>query len=389
MTDDVLYWVWLQQVLGYASKKVRTVEKMYKTAKNFYNSGINDWKLCGCFTKSEINRMETYTLREANEIVSSCKGYHQNIITYDSNEYPKTLKNIENPPCVLYVKGKLPNFDSGISISIVGTRSATPYGISAANNLSCDLSREGIIIVSGGALGIDKAAHVGALKAGGKTVAVLGCGINYNYLSANAYMRRQICENGALISEYAPGYPAYPRNFPLRNRIISGLTLGTMVVEADEKSGSLITANLALEQNRDVFAVPGNIGNTCSSGTNALIRLGAIPVLSAQDVINEYAHKRNALTNPTNNSSHIGSDVEDLKHDCVENGLDLVDEQPDLSGLSEDAVKLYSILTNQPKYIDDIIMQSCISSSKALQLITELELNNLIDSHSGKRYSKK
>lgn len=207
-------------------------------------------------------------------------------ITWEDAGYPKLLREVADPPPVLFVKGALTEADAW-AVSIVGTRRATVYGREVTEMLSAELARNNITIVSGMARGIDAIAHQTALKAGGRTVAVLGCGVDVVYPPEHRKLAQQIVENGALVSDYPIGTPPDALNFPPRNRIISGLSLGVVVVEADERSGALITAEFAAEQGRDVFAVPGNIFNRTSRGTNRLIQQGAHIVLDAQSILEE------------------------------------------------------------------------------------------------------
>lgn len=203
-------------------------------------------------------------------------------------------------------------------MAVVGTRSATPYGHKTAFRLSYRLAECGALIVSGGALGIDSEAHRGALQAGGRTIAVLGCSIDYPYLSANAELRKMISEHGALISEYPPGTPPSKVSFPIRNRLISGLALGTVVVEASIKSGSLITADHALNQGKDVFAVPGNIMSSAYAGSNRLLSDGAKPVFSAADILSEYTSQYPHKINMDTAYTIIGEDSFNSPADAVE-----------------------------------------------------------------------
>lgn len=392
--DEKIYWIWLQHCLGFANNKIRTVVLLYKTAKKFYEAGVRNWWLCGCFTKKELSNFENYTLDDAKEIFERCKSLKQNVVTFEDQEYPERLRNIDAPPCVLYTRGSLMDIDGKIAVSVVGTRKSTAYGASMAFNISFDLAKKDVIIVSGGALGIDTEAHKGALQAQGKTIAVLGCGINTNYLMSNSWIRREIIKNGVVVSEYPPDYPSYAWNFPVRNRIISGLSLGTLVVEADEKSGSLITANLALEQNRDVFSVPGDARNASSTGTNALIKLGAIPVTCAEDILNEYEHldfeniSEKIGKTPNFQTNTIGSSVEQSTDDTKESSKGNSDLSNIIDNLSKNSKTLYYSLSNDPLHIDKLSEITKIKTSALLQSVTELELLGLITCHSGRRYSK-
>ncbi|MCM8760904.1 MAG: DNA-processing protein DprA, partial [Candidatus Omnitrophica bacterium] len=205
-------------------------------------------------------------------------------INIDDPEYPKNLKNIHKPPKELYVNGTLEKRDE-IAVAIVGSRRASMYGLEMAEKLAFELALRGVTVVSGMARGIDSAAHKGALKANGRTIAVMGSGHNVIYPPENRRLYDQIITSGAVITEYEDDMPPLPENFPARNRIISGLSLGVVVVEAARNSGALITANFAAEQGREVFAVPGKVSSATSAGTNELIKDGARLVQSVEDII--------------------------------------------------------------------------------------------------------
>jgi len=206
------------------------------------------------------------------------------IVTLEDESYPVLLRKIEHPPPLLYVKGELTSQDEW-SVAVVGTRRASAYGREAARVIAGGLARSGIAVVSGLARGIDSQAHRAALDSGGRTIAILGCGIDVIYPPENAKLAQQVARNGALVTEYALGTPPDARNFPPRNRIISGMTLGVVVVEAGERSGTHITAGYAAEQGREVFAVPGRITSPGSRGTNRLIQDGASPVVEVEDIL--------------------------------------------------------------------------------------------------------
>lgn len=286
--DSRAYWVWLQQALRPGSGKIHRIMEEYLSPVQFYEAGRADWRLMGIFIKAELDRLSQYTLEAAADLIAVHENSGIHVITPEDVRYPDKLREIYDFPAVLYVKGDLPDVDDRLSIAVVGTRKATRIGLSAAKNISRDLAERDVVVVSGGAMGIDTAAHSGALEAGGQTICVLGCGIGYDYLSGSASMRNEIIRHGALVSEFPKGTPPNKGNFPLRNRIISGLCDGTLVVEAGTSSGSLITARDAREQNRDVFAVPGTITQTTAEGTNNLIKSGAKMVTAAGDILEEY-----------------------------------------------------------------------------------------------------
>lgn len=386
LIDKRAYWVWLQHALGAGSSKQNRILMSFASLSDFYSSGVESWCLEGYFTQNELAKLNSFSAENAAALIEYCEKIGQHVITPEDNEYPKPLKQIHNYPCALYVKGKLPDFSATPAISIVGTRKATATGKSAARSFAYELSKRGVVIVSGGALGIDTAAHNGALQAGGKTVCVLGCGIDFNYLMTNAELRKTIANSGAVISEYPPSTQAINSNFPIRNRIISGLTLGTLVVEAAAKSGSLITADLALEQGRDVFAVPGGITSPVSQGVNSLIKSGAKPVSNAGEILEEYIMrfpgrinlddtKTNVILNNTKNN--------ELKNPNKKQTGQKLNE----SEFSSDSVLLYSKLTDKPCHITEIEKITNIPTQRLLTAITELELAEKIRSYSGRRYS--
>lgn len=279
------------------------------------------------------------------------------LCTIFDSEYPCLLRNIFNPPIILYYRGVLPAVDHN-AIAIVGARKATAYGKNAAVMLAAALAEQGMWIVSGAARGIDTAAHQGALesKSSGRTVAVLGCGVDVVYPPENGRLLEKIVQSGAVLSEYPPGTAPHAAFFPARNRIISGLSLGTVVVEAAEKSGALITADFALEQGRDVFAVPGSIFSLHSKGTHNLIKQGAKIVGGAEDILEEY-------------------------------GLASAGPPADHSCLTHEELLVYSMLNyEEPQEIEQIIMKSNLTPSVATYILLQLELRGLVAECGGQRY---
>lgn len=228
-------------------------------------------------------------LTGADQILARCRALGIGILTSQDAAYPQRLRELETAPCVLYVKGDLPQMDQEAAVAIVGARQASPYGIMAAGQMGLELARQGALVVSGSARGVDAAALRGALRGGGRVVSVLGNGIDVIYPASHEDLYADVAASGALVSEYPPGSPPQRHHFPVRNRLIAGLCLGVLVVEGTETSGSLITARWALEQGRDVFAVPGGIDSPLSRGPNGLIRRGeAKLVQDAWDVVEEY-----------------------------------------------------------------------------------------------------
>ncbi|WP_457941855.1 DNA-processing protein DprA [Caproiciproducens sp. LBM24188] len=384
--DRRSYWIWLQHALGAGSSKQNRILETYPCLADFYESGISAWRFEGYFTARELEKLSAFSVEQAQALLEYSERIGQRVVTPECANYPEPLRHIHNAPCVLYVKGELPDFTLLPAISVVGTRKATATGISAAHSFAYSLARRGVVVVSGGALGIDTAAHKGALQAGGKTVCVLGCGIDFNYLMANASLRDAIAVNGAVISEYPPNTQAVNSNFPIRNRIISGLSLGTLVVEAAGKSGSLITADYALEQGRDVFAIPSGIYSPVSQGVNNLIKNGAKPVSWPEEILEEYSSRFPGLLNEEDAGINVvvsKAPVSEQPHP----GLKPNRELPDESTFSAEAVSLYYALSGVPQHITALAAQAGLSIPVLFRAVTELELAGKIQSYSGRRYS--
>ncbi|MBI4435928.1 MAG: DNA-protecting protein DprA [Candidatus Omnitrophica bacterium] len=285
------------------------------------------------------------------------------MVTLLDEMYPKSLREIHDAPVLLYVKGELPS-EGTLCLSIVGSRRASPYGLETAERISRELAGYGFTIVSGFARGIDTASHRGALLAKGRTVAVFGSGLLEIYPSENKTLAKEVSLSGALVSEFPMTYPALPENFPRRNRVISGLSLGVLVVEADERSGALITADFAMEQGREVFAIPGRIDSSLSRGTHRLIQQGAKLVQEVTDILEE-------LKIP------IAEGV--AKHPSARGVA------PTLAGGEE---VIYEHLTDSPKSIDTIVEETRLSAQETLSTLVQLEVKKLVKEHPGKRYTR-
>ena len=293
------------------------------------------------------------------------------IITYQDELYPAKLMNIYDRPPFLYVRGNLNNDD--INIAVVGSRLASTYGKYTTERISRELALKGLTIVSGMARGIDSVAHRGALTAHGRTIAVLGSGLDVIYPPENKKLFTDIIQNGAVISEFPPGTPPLSTNFPTRNRIISGMSYGVVIVEAGEKSGSLITARLALEQGREVFAVPGSIDSAGSRGTNKLIKQGAKLIENIDDILEEIFPQFD------------GTIV--LKPPSVSNSEVIAAKPAEI--LSTVDQKIISFISGSRVHIDDLISSTGLSPAYILGALTTLELKGIIQQHPGKFFSLK
>lgn len=400
MSENLEYWLWLQRALGEGAF-IKEIISDFKSVKNLYNANILELRMSPALTAKQISKIEETDINSVSEIIYSCRQNGWQMIDYDDEKYPKRLKEINNPPAVLYVDGSLPDIDDIATVAIVGTRKASEYAVRVTNVMSRGITEAGALVVSGGALGVDSAAHKGALLAGGKTVAVMGCGLGSNYLNENKSLRQVIRENGALVTEYPPFSKATRYSFPLRNRIISGLSLGVLVVEAGVKSGSLITANYALEQGRDVFAIPGSVLSLDFAGTNRLIDDGATVVTKPEHIVCSYASMFDSL-----DLSKVRG-VDELMNDCVDKNANIEQSEDKLSfdnlengrkkrlkneeaarTLKGDAATVYEALEESFLRLDDIMAKTGLSSAKVLAALTQLEIRGLAESTSGRRYKQ-
>lgn len=284
------------------------------------------------------------------------------LITFWDKEFPEQLKNIYDPPAFLFVIGTLRGEDKN-AIAVVGSRRPSNYGRVVTERLTSELANKGLTIVSGLAYGIDTLAHAQALQSGGRTIAVLGSGVDMIYPTENRSLAERIAKNGAIISEFPMGSGPDRNNFPRRNRIICGLSLGTLVVEAGERSGALITAAMALDQNREVFAVPGNIDSPNSFGTNELVKQGAKIVTSSADILEEL-------------SAQLGHLSQSKKNAAAEMALP-VDEK-----------EIFCLLDHEPKHIDALALSLRQSTSQVLSTLLSLELKNVVKQLRGKYFVK-
>lgn len=284
------YWIWLSELEGLTTKgRIRAISA-FGTPEAAFMAGESELKDKDGLRDEDRKALANKDLTRAQTIVEDCWERNIHILTMEDPLYPELLRHIPDPPVVLYYVGRFPNFDEELSIAIVGHRKPTAHGEMYARKLGYELSKAGVIVVSGCAAGIDGAAMTGALRGDAPVVGVLGCGVDVVYPKRNRRLFEDVRDFGCLISEYPPGTPPDKWHFPVRNRIISGLSRGVIVAEAPTRSGSLITARLAAEQGRDVFAVPGSAGETLCAGSNDLLRQGAAFAETADDVIQDYLY---------------------------------------------------------------------------------------------------
>ena len=382
------YWVWLAALPGVGSRvKLRLLEH-FSSPEEIYYAQPEELLLTGAVDKLQAKLLADKSLTRAEDVLAACAKAGQFIVTMDDTTYPARLRDIFDPPLLLYGKGSMPIFDDEAAIAVVGTRKCTAYGLDVASQLGYELAKQGALVLSGMAKGIDTAAMKGALRAGGFTAAVLGGGVDVIYPAENRRLYEDVAATGVLLSEYPPGTEPIASHFPVRNRILSGLSLAAVVVEAPERSGALITASTALEQGREVFAVPGPINAPDSKGCNALIRDGAGLVSEAWDILSFYEgrfpHKLRRLRAALPDLPK-GTDTAETTHDAPAvkkqktPALPVLDVSRGPGGLTDDQLSLLRVLpTDAALLADDAALQTDIPIRRVLSALTMLEINGYV-----------
>lgn len=392
---DVDYWLWLSLKKGMTAAKMQQLFTYFHSPKAIYDMSKDELSSYKFLDKRTVAVLSDKSLKRVMEVKDLCNEYHIKILTFDSPNYPDNLKQIPAPPYVLYTRSeKGLNLNAYIRIAIVGNRESTDYGEKIAHNFAYDLASNGIIVVSGMAKGIDSASHRGCLDAGGLTVAVLGCGLDMPYPKENKNLMEHIIRTGMVISEYPPREKPLDWHFPQRNRIISGLSQGTLVVEAPRHSGSLITARYALEQDHDLFAVPGDITKERSQGTNNLLKEFAVPVTSARDIFDYYSFDYTEIANIKNLQKQSGiaqsGEYKERKTEDIikKETVKKIDLNSDFfKDLTEKEKNIITMLSDQPLNFEKLIVLTGLSASELASLITMLEIKGKIKTHPGKNFT--
>ena len=382
------YWVWLSELKGLRNQTRLALLRRFGDPENIFYADADELLLTDGVERSQLKLLENHDLAPADRILADCQRLDIQLLTLSDAAYPGRLKNIYDPPALLYCKGRLPLLDDLLCVAVVGTRDCTPYGVACAEKLGFGLASGGAAVVSGLAKGIDAAAIRGALRAGGVTVGVVGNGLDVYYPHESRYLYEDVASAGILLSEYPPGTEPASGHFPVRNRIISGLSLAALVVEAPEKSGALITAATALEQGRDVFAVPGPIDAPASVGCNCLIRDGAGLVSDASDILREYEGRfvlnlKESREQPETLGYQARMAPEpkpvaptlSLRHSDAE--------------LTDDQIAVLKALSDtEPMQVDDLTELVEIPTRRVLSALTVLEIDQYVAQHPGKRYTR-
>lgn len=383
----LVHWIWFAHRPGLNDRDKMALLQHFRDPEDIYFADDGAFDAIG-LSEDAKTALREKNLTSAEEILEACDREKLHILTCQDAAYPARLKNIADPPNVLYYKGRLPDFDGSPVIGVVGTRKASAYGLTTAKRMGYQIARCGGIVVSGMAYGIDGMAMSGALTAGAPAVGVLGCGADIVYPISNRALFRDTEEYGCILSEFAPGTPPAKWTFPKRNRIISGLSCGVLVVEAPEKSGALITAATALEQGRDVFAVPGPIDAPTSVGCNRLIRDGAGLVTDASDILREYEGRftldlKEAREEPET-LGYQARTVPEPKPVAPALSLSRGDVE-----LTDDQIAILKALSDtEPMQVDDLTELVDIPTRRVLSALTVLEIDQYVVQHAGKHYTR-
>ena len=369
--ENIKYWLWFSLAAG---KQRVSANKLLEnfSPEEIYKMSESELRREGVSGGELLDALSNKDLRAAEKELAVANKYNIQLVCPEDENYPEDLKNIDDPPYVLYRRGTSDETgDDRLRIAIIGSRRASDYGLKIAYELAFELAKRGVVIISGMATGIDSAAHDGAVDAGGKTIAVLGCGVNVVYPKENSSRMINIMKNGEVMTEFPFDTPPYRWNFPQRNRMISGLAHGVIVVEAEEVSGTTITAKLALEQGKELFAVPGNISSPNSVGTNRLIKNGAYIVTCVNDVLEQFEGFE-LINSP--------------EPEYEENTLKKEPQNPDDEIMPEqiilDAIRVNALT------VDEISAKTGLELPQINSVMTLLEISGLADALPGHKYIK-
>lgn len=386
------YMMLLGRIDGISIKKKQIIIDEFNTLKEFFELSISSIReFC---IKNKINSDNILSHRDPAILEKYVEELHKKNIKFISknNElYPPLLKHIFDAPLGLYFIGDIPS-DDLTKVAVIGARKCTQYGSMNSYKFSKELAEKDLVIVSGMATGIDAMAHKGAMDGGGKTIAILGCGVDIVYPASNTILRNEIIQNGCVMSEFPPNTPPFAANFPVRNRIISGMSDAVIVVEAARRSGTIITVNQALEQGRDVYAIPGNLGNVLSEGTNNLIKEGAYMLTSTKDIVIN-SKIANSIKNENVTTKAIQQELEfnninnsDMKESRIENS-NIKNSTPNIEiSLAPDERVVYDCISRRPLTTDELIIETKMTIQKIQYILTILELKGYIQRISGQKY---
>lgn len=399
----LIHWIWLAQKKFSCAQKWQLLQH-FTDPEDIYHAEEQALKETGVLSDEALTELEDKSLTSAQSIAQECEDKGIYILTIADDDYPKRLRNTYDPPLVLYFQGTIPNWNEVPVIGIVGTRKATAYGCNSARKFGGEIAACGALVVSGAADGIDAMAMYGALDAGKAVVGVLGCGVDVVYPKKNQQLFDLTVANGCLISEYPPRSPANAWHFPQRNRIISGISNGLLVVEAPKKSGALITANYAMDQGRDVYVIPGPVDNPFCEGSNALLQDRAATALSGWDVVKDYASVYPGIITRSKMPQKLARVAQEPEIPMVfpaqssatdKKSIDNRDKSTysvvnkPLPALTQEEQGVLARIGTEPKLVDEILEELEISPGTAKAILTRLTIKGLTKNHPGGRVSRK
>lgn len=393
------YWIWLAELPGLKTPSRLALLRHFGSPEDIFFADREELLLSEDVPPDQAELALNRDLSAADRILADCQRLGQRVLTIQDAEYPQRLRNIFDPPLVLYVRGRLPAVDEEAAIAVVGTRDCTPYGIASAERLSQELAASGAVVVTGLARGVDSAAARGALRAGGVVIGVTGNGLDVYYPWENRDLYDDVAAAGALVSEYPPGSEPERHHFPARNRIMSGLSVAALVVEAPERSGALITARLTLEQGREIYAVPGPISAPASVGCNRLIRDGAGLAAEGWDILRDFQERFPEKLRPAGNLPEwtplpVRRQAAPESRRRPERAAPPPPNAPVLRTVSpeeltdDQAALLRALAPEDPIQVDDLIAATGIPARRVSSALTMLEIDGLVAQHSGKRYTR-
>ncbi|MFI3140950.1 MAG: DNA-processing protein DprA [Clostridia bacterium] len=420
--ENKLYWLWLQKCVG-IGYKVKPLIEYFGSVKAIYDASIGEREQSGLFRvtkKATVNaalkNMENIQLDCFDNTIETCKKYNIHILTPDDEDYPKSILDIEDYPCVLFARGDVSCLNDKNKITVIGTRKPSDYGKESAKTIISGLTEKGVTLVSGGAIGIDSLAHQGAIDAKLKTILVMGCGHGYPYLPQNAELRKNVSKNGVLITEYPPFEEADRFHFPIRNRLMSALSSGIVIIEAGTPSGTLNTAKHARNQGREVFVLPGDIKSNKFSGSNNLIKEGAKPIFSAKEILQYlnleplrsgkyYSDVDNIIIDgsepfkgieiggkvktKTKSKAKINDVAKEETKQNENNEIKQIKKEINLDDVSNNAKIVYNVISSGVCELDEITRNAKLPINKVLVSLTELELMDIAVSLGANKYGLK
>ncbi len=405
MSDNLLYWVWLSSAQRMNTFKIKNIKNRFRDPKKVYDASVDELCEVKGITSQDVKTLSDKSISRAENIMKAMERENVDIVTIEDEEYPAPFKDIEYPPYVLYMKGIKMDWENMLGLTVIGTRKYTQYGADVTRLMCEPLTKAGFTVISGMASGVDGAAAKAALDAGGKTVAVLGSGIDVIYPKENTDLFNRIVENGVVMTEYPPGTRPLPYNFPHRNRLMSALGKGVLIAEAPTRSGALITASQALDMGKNVFAVPGSVFKENSGGVNMLIQQGAKPVMHPRDIMCEYFSDTSAVdyvradvydsesviknepseyVKPRNEKKR--ADVKKSESTAPRAEENKKEDTERYSELNEREKKIIALLTERNYGTDELARALDIKISELNNILVVLEIRGFISRLAGNNY---